>query len=422
MSQYDSIIDELDPAWIVFMSPEVETPEQARWQKAFFGVVRNEVLKPLSQRQIDGIKTVLFIWKCFHADQPFQFVANILGNATRETGGQIAAIRETNGRSDKQVVARLNKWWASGAAQRFGVRSRYWRHNGVGHAYGRGIYQITHHGNYSKTEQNIQKLYGFHVDLDGDYNLVMDPLVSAMAAFAGSFLGQFRGKRKLSDYLNNGQFDYYNGRDIVNGDKRKVGREVAGYCKGFERAFRAAERAAPRWLSKPIDWREVKDVITDTSSTPVPLEVPGEATLATLRGVPTNQLRQAVSNASDLIKLAMIVLEERDGGQQPGVGELPSPPTKKENDMSSFDATKNILRSKTFWGLATAAIAVFAPQFQPVADMLMPTLAPDLDPTTVQNVRDSAQGMVQIVANLMAAFGLGFAGYGRKVATTKVTF
>lgn len=400
------------------MSPEAEAAEQTRWQKAFFGVVRNEVLKPLSQSQIDGIKTVLFVWKCFHADQPFQFVANILGNATRETGGQMVAIRETNGHSDAQVVARLNNWWASGAAQRFGVRSRYWKHNGVGHAYGRAIYQITHHENYTKTEENIEKTYGFHVDLDANYNLVMDPLVSAMAAFAGSFLGQFRGKRKLVDYLSNDQFDYYNGRDIVNGDKGKVGREVARYCKGFERALRAAEHAAPGWLAKPIDWREVKDIPTPA---PAPLEAPGQTTLATLRQVPTGQLRQAVSQASDLIKLSMIVLEERDGGQQTGASGLPVPPTQKENDMS-LNATKSIFRSKTFWGIAMAAVAVFAPQFQPVADMLMPTLAPDLDAKTVNDVRQSTQGMVQIVANLLAAFGLSFAGYGRKVATSKVTF
>lgn len=45
---------------------------------------------------------------------------------------------------------------------------------------------------------------------------------------------------KLADF-EGAQFDHYNARAIVNGDKKKNGRKVAGYASAFEVALRGAK-------------------------------------------------------------------------------------------------------------------------------------------------------------------------------------
>ena len=257
--KFDSVIDSLDAEWAQFMDPEQEDEQRREWQEHFFSVVRRKILKPLSGEQVNGIKTMLFIWKKFFHDQPWEFFCDTAGQAVRETGGKMDAIRETYATSQKQAVARLDKFWNSGKARRFGVRKPYWRHDGTGYPFGRGIIQLTLRDNYTKAERMLREEYGIIVDLDGDYKLALDPLVSALVAFGGMQQGLFRGGRKQANYLSGGGYNYYDARDIVNGDKGKVGREIEYDSLAFAEAVSLANKKAGPFLSLPIAYSPVED-------------------------------------------------------------------------------------------------------------------------------------------------------------------
>lgn len=123
--------------------------------------------------------------------------------------------------------------------------------------YGRGYVQITHQENYRGMDEALH--------LDGRLHrnpelAVTDAQVSYNTSSYGLVNGSFRGSKhrvvgqgiigghKLADYINGTGTDYFNARDIVNGDKNRTqrgntqtnGQLVAGYSRTFQAMFDAA--------------------------------------------------------------------------------------------------------------------------------------------------------------------------------------
>jgi len=203
----------------------------------------------LSQRQVDGIEALLdamLLW-------PVAYVANVLAQGYRETGGGMYPVKETVYRSSKDqnpsdatVKARLTRAWKKG--QLPWVKRDYWS----GGMFGRGQIQITWEDNYRKMSAVVG------VDLVAEPGRALELPISAKIAAEGMKRGMFTGK-KLSDYDGPDGFDHFNARDIVNGDKRKhdrgspesVGALIARYAAAFESALRAAGwREEP---AQPVD-------------------------------------------------------------------------------------------------------------------------------------------------------------------------
>jgi len=77
--------------------------------------------------------------------------------------------------------------------------------------YGRGLVQLTFEGNYQK----YKDLTGFDLIADPEA-CIRDFGLSAFILVHGSRTGAFTG-RKLGDYINGGQRDFYNARRVING-------------------------------------------------------------------------------------------------------------------------------------------------------------------------------------------------------------
>lgn len=253
-SKYDSLIDPLDEAWSNYMDPASETDQQRQWQETFFAAVRSE-FGSLTVEGVEGLKSIIFCHRTYWADSPISYLAWFLGNIRREVGANMQPIKETQRRnethiSDKKVVARLNHWWASGDAQRAQVRSRYWLTTAA-YPFGRGLFQTTHHFNYVKSRSAVKDTTGVDIPFDEDYNLMLDPLASAIGAYAMALKGDFTGKALINYLGEDGKLDYRNARRVINGDTKNYD-TVAGYCRSFEKALLAAEAAVPGWLSKKL--------------------------------------------------------------------------------------------------------------------------------------------------------------------------
>lgn len=123
--------------------------------------------------------------------------------------------------------------------------------------YGRGYVQITFQENYRAMDEAL----GLNNRLLCDPELaVTDAQVSYNSSSYGIVNGSFSGPKrrvagrgfvdgyKIADYVNATQTDYFNAREIVNGDKNRVetgstisnGRKVANYCETFQAMFDAA--------------------------------------------------------------------------------------------------------------------------------------------------------------------------------------
>ncbi|WP_052596118.1 glycoside hydrolase family 19 protein [Aureispira sp. CCB-QB1] len=81
--------------------------------------------------------------------------------------------------------------------------------------YGRGFVQLTWKGNYSKMSDFLG------VNLIDNPHLALDKKYAARILVYGMMNGSFSGKKKkLSDYINEQEQDYYNARNTVNGTDR----------------------------------------------------------------------------------------------------------------------------------------------------------------------------------------------------------
>lgn len=96
---------------------------------------------------------------------------------------------------------------------------------------GRGFIQITGADNYRKFSKLL------NIDLIFDPDLALDLKIGAEILYVGMINGLFTGKR-LSGSIHSNNVDYYNARDIVNADKKRVGQSIAKDTKLFENILR----------------------------------------------------------------------------------------------------------------------------------------------------------------------------------------
>lgn len=96
--------------------------------------------------------------------------------------------------------------------------------------YGRGYVQLTWEANYKKASTELG------VDLIGNKDLAMDPVIAAKIAVLGMVEGWFTGK-KLSDYITLQKSDFVSARRIINGTDKAD--KIADIAKQYDNDLKA---------------------------------------------------------------------------------------------------------------------------------------------------------------------------------------
>ncbi|HEV2570931.1 MAG TPA: hypothetical protein VGU72_04275 [Beijerinckiaceae bacterium] len=196
----------------------------------------------LYQKQIDGIKRILAECDRWGVTD-LRHRAYILADAYWETGRRMQPVREANGRSTADTIARLDRAWAAGKLGR--VSKPYWRTG----KFGRGDTQLTHEDLYFKVGMIIG------VDLVNNPDKALDPAISARIIVQGMRDGWFTGK-KLSNYFNSRRDDPVAARAIVNGsDKAHL---IAGFYRNFLDALKAADKEHTPTIPADVSKREAE--------------------------------------------------------------------------------------------------------------------------------------------------------------------
>ncbi|PWW04461.1 hypothetical protein DFR52_1011159 [Hoeflea marina] len=195
----------------------------------------------MTDAQRSGLEAKLDVWaKWYAADHPITFLAAALGQIYRETGGRMEPVLEAFSPDRRTAAERLQK--AFDAGRLTWVKTPYWLPDESGRIpVGGGDIQLTHCRNYVNAEEKLRDKFGISCALSENYDLILDPVISAHVAFAGMIDGWFR-PCKLSDFVRpDGSLDYRAARDIVNGDGAHIGDEIERNCSIFEAALRAGE-------------------------------------------------------------------------------------------------------------------------------------------------------------------------------------
>lgn len=162
-----------------------------------------------------------------------RWLAYALATAYHETGKEMRPLREGFASTDEKAIDAVTRY-----CQRVG-RSNYALPDPVtGKSYfGRGLVQITFADNYKRVGQAI----GMGLELYQNPTLALDPLVSVKIMIRGMADGLFTS-HKLADFFNDSKTDWFNARDIINGDKNlmpewangaRIGDLIASYAKKF---------------------------------------------------------------------------------------------------------------------------------------------------------------------------------------------
>ncbi|WP_412049208.1 hypothetical protein ACK6D9_15710 [Hoeflea sp. Naph1] len=208
----------------------------------------------MTAAQRAGLEVKLDVWaRWYAADHPVTYLAAALGQIHRETGGRMEPVLEAFAPDRATSADRLQKAFDAGRLS--WVKSPYWLTDETGrHPVGGGDIQLTHRRNYVNAEEKLRQRFGVSVGLAEDYDLILDPVVSAHVAFSGMIEGWFRPCR-LGDFCTADGLDYAAARDIVNGDAGLIGAEIARNCQIFEAALKAAGADIDFGPSQaPVDW------------------------------------------------------------------------------------------------------------------------------------------------------------------------
>jgi len=174
---------------------------------AFFAAVRSTLCHgTMVQGQVDGINRILGAFAS-DGDGDNRHLAYILATAFHETDRTMQPIREY-GLGRKHPYGKVD---ASGKAP-----------------YGRGLVQLTWRENYVKADREL----GLDGRLAADYDLALDPEISARVLVRGSLEGWFTGKGL-------GSFKTFRDmRRVINSmDRADL---IAGYAEKFLAALNAA--------------------------------------------------------------------------------------------------------------------------------------------------------------------------------------
>jgi len=142
---------------------------------------------------------------CIDMDMTLEQTAFVLANTRHETG-QYRFMEEIQGRSQ---------------ARRLGYK-------GGENWYGRGYIQLTHITNYQLWSNWTGR------DLIGNPDLLITDLdLSAYIACSGIKHGSFTARPPVSHYINDHKKDYFNARELVNGDKWSMGNKITEYTNEY---------------------------------------------------------------------------------------------------------------------------------------------------------------------------------------------
>ncbi len=140
----------------------------------------------IKKEQADSIRAIVAAWDQY-GDGDGRKLAYILALAWHEC--RLKPIREIRAKQGTDVYNIQNRYWSTGY-------------------FGRGFVQITWEKNYAK----FTKIVG--VDLVRNPDAALRPDIAAKIIVIGMMEGLFTG-RKLSDYINESNADYYNARRTV---------------------------------------------------------------------------------------------------------------------------------------------------------------------------------------------------------------
>jgi hypothetical protein len=252
-----------DP-WVFDIDKFMEAYEK---EKAPFGV--------LGESESDGLKEVLGFIQKDNEIQDIRWIAYMLATLMHECRSAASKwkltwkpVAETGGANQSYGALVTVTDWKGNALDTSGrviehpkgpkgkplpipaaqlVKRRY---------YGRGYVQITHQENYRAMDDAL----GLNKSLLLDPERALEPEIAYGIMSYGMRMGSFRGKRqrtdaagyfgghKLGDYVGAASADYYNARDIINGDKDKTetgaaatnGAKVQSYAEKFEAILNAS--------------------------------------------------------------------------------------------------------------------------------------------------------------------------------------
>jgi len=184
-------------------------------RKKFFDGVKDRIDATLNQEQVDGLE---FLLDGFERDSHWkniQHIAYALATVFHETAASFQPVEEG--------------YYLGSKAKAFQKKLRYYPF------FGRGYVQLTWDSNYEKAGDALG------VDLKGNPDLALDPLIAFKVLTEGLFRGWFGGK--LTTYINDTKTDYVNARRCVNIlDKAGL---IAGYAKSFEKILKASQQQNP---------------------------------------------------------------------------------------------------------------------------------------------------------------------------------
>jgi putative chitinase len=225
-------------------------------RSAFFDAVRGSLFGgKLTAEQVEGMEAML---AAAPLGMPHEYQAYCLATAFHETGAKMQPVAENLNYSSAARIAQVwptrfrtaadatpyvrnpqalaNKVYGGRMGNDIGGDG--WKYRGRGHV------QITGKENYERAGKAVG------LDLVGDPDRALDPVVSAEILYAGMMAGWFTGT-KLSDFRGGaGEYDATNARRIINGTD-EAGR-IAGYYRKFLQAILMAEADAPAAAPVPI--------------------------------------------------------------------------------------------------------------------------------------------------------------------------
>lgn len=194
-------------------APAIAAPRALARPKAFFDRARPLFTRGvISPAQLAGIQCKLDAFGA--AGCPIAYVAYGLATSFWETAQTMQPVREIG----------------RGKGRAYGVPGKH----GGQIAYGRGDVQLTWDYNYAKADAEL----GLKGALIGNYDLALDPAISARIMVEGMLEGSFTGKR-LSTYLPSSGFatlaQFTQARRIINGVDRAA--QIAALAAVFQDAL-----------------------------------------------------------------------------------------------------------------------------------------------------------------------------------------
>ncbi len=160
-------------------------------------------------------------------------IAYLLATAKKETNHTFAPVREAYWLSESSRNRYFERMYdpvlGKDANRRSMARANGNTQQGDGVRYhGRGYVQLTWKNNYQKMKDK------FNVDFVNNPELALEHEHAMKILIYGCESGEFTG-RKLSDYINENQIDYYNARRVVNGTDAAA--EIQGFAYKIERCL-----------------------------------------------------------------------------------------------------------------------------------------------------------------------------------------